>query len=170
MPDFDIGDYLVYPEHGAGQIEETVEETIDEEEQTYFVISTLMDNITVKVPIDRVPDHARSVYSKSTILKRFREMRSFLEEQAESEDLYKINRPHLEDLQETIRQEADIDAVVEALMKLRPRYEARDMNIGEKQTYDLAERFCLTELMAVYDCSEEEARQKLLEYMPSQES
>jgi CarD family transcriptional regulator len=50
---FKIGDLVVYPTHGVGTIEAEEDEVIAGSTMSFFVVSTLKNNVTIRVPKTR---------------------------------------------------------------------------------------------------------------------
>jgi len=66
--DFKVGDMVVYPSHGVGQISSIDNMNIDKTKIQYFSIQMEQDNLVLKVPFDKVSKVGlRKLASKKTM-------------------------------------------------------------------------------------------------------
>ena len=49
-----VGDYVVYPTHGVGQVKEITEEVIAGQEIEFLVILFAKNRMTLKIPVDKI--------------------------------------------------------------------------------------------------------------------
>lgn len=163
----ETGDSIIYPHYGAGKIidETTVEQ--DGEEKEYYEVDIYLRDLTVKVPKELEEDsNIRGLVSKSTILDKLRDVRDrILEAEYEDGEIEKVQRSRLEEMEANIK-EGDLEDTMDALARLHAKFVERDMNIGEKRTYDLAKEFCKGELMGIYGFDQQDAKDKLSDYLP----
>ncbi|MFB6356185.1 MAG: CarD family transcriptional regulator [bacterium] len=173
--ELEVGETIIYPHYGAGEIveEETLER--DEEEEEYFIIEIFLRDLRIMVPKDREEidedeediEEFRGLVDEDTIMDKLEEIEShILEEEYEDGEIPKVPRNRLEEMEDNIKL-GDLDDTAEALARLHAKFLERDMNIGEKRVYDLAKEFCTGELMGIFDYDENEAKNKLYEYLPS---
>lgn len=163
----ETGDCIIYPHYGAGKIVDTETVEREEEEVKYYVVEIYLRDLTVRFPEDQVEErNIRELVSKSKLLAELRDVRDrILEDDYEEGEIQKVQRSRLEQMESNIK-EGDLDDTMDALARLHAKFVERDMNIGEKRTYDLAKEFCIGELMGIYDCDTEEAKEKLTNYLP----
>lgn len=165
----ETGTSIIYPHYGAGKItdEKTVEQ--DGEEKEYYEVDIYLRDLTVMVPKEleeQEESNIRTLVSKSDIMDRLEDVRDrILDAEYEDGDIEKVQRSRLEEMEANIK-EGDLDDTMDALARLHAKFVERDMNIGEKRTYDLAKEFCKGELMGIHDFDQEEAKETLSEYLP----
>jgi CarD family transcriptional regulator len=49
-----VGDYVVYPTHGVGEVKSIVEETIAGQPTEFLVVSFAKNRMTLKIPVDKI--------------------------------------------------------------------------------------------------------------------
>lgn len=165
---FEVGETIIYPQYGAGEIVEETTVERDGEEEPYFVVEIFLRDLRIMVPQDMDEEGFRPLTDEDEFMDRLEEVKDgILNEDYEDGDVPKVPRSQLESLEDGIR-EGDLDDAVEALSRLHAKFLDRDMNIGEKRTYDVGKEFVLGELMGVKGLDEEEAEETLGEYLPDE--
>lgn len=164
---FKTGTCVIYPHYGAGEIVDTETVEVDGEEKKYYVVEIYLRDLTVRFPEEQIEErNIRTLVSKNNLLERLREVRErILEEDYPDGEIQKVQRSRLEQMESNIK-EGDLDDTIDALARLHAKFVERDMNIGEKRTYDLAKEFCTGELMGIHGCDADSARDKLSNYLP----
>ena len=56
---FKKGDILIYPQHGACQVQGTKKMEFFGEKHEYLILKTVINEMTLKVPVDKMPEDAR---------------------------------------------------------------------------------------------------------------
>lgn len=169
--DFDVGDTVIYPHYGAGEIvdEKTIER--DEEETDYFVIDILLKQQTVMLPQDEGDEvGVRKPTEKDDFIERLEEVSDevlelYDEEEGEHPD--KIHRKTLQSMLDDVRQ-GDLDTMMDGLKKLHTRFLDQELNVTEKRFYDTAQQFIVGELMAVENLTKSEAYDRLDDFLPNE--
>jgi len=163
----ETGNSIIYPHYGAGKVVETETVEVDGEEQEYYVVDIYLRDLTVRVPKDQEDEgNIRSLVDEDTLIEELERVRDrILGAKYEDGDIQKVQRSRLEEMEANIK-EGELDDTMDALARLHAKFVERDMNIGEKRTYDLAKEFCMGELMGIYESDEDEAKEKLSEYLP----
>ncbi len=163
---FEVGETIIYPQYGAGKIVEETSMEREGEEEPYYVVEIFLRDLRIMVPQDMDEEGFRALTDEEEFFERLEEVQErILTGDYEDGDVPKVPRSRLESLETGIR-EGDLDDAVEALSRLHAKFLDRDMNIGEKRTYDVAREFVLGELMGIKDCDQEEAEELLNEYLP----
>lgn len=165
----ETGTSIIYPHYGAGKIidEKTVEQ--EGEEKEYYEVDIYLRDLTVMVPKEleaEEENNIRELVDEDTIMEELEEVRDrILDEEYEEGEIQKVQRSRLEEMEGNIK-EGNLHDTMDALARLHAKFVERDMNIGEKRTYDLAKEFCKGELMGVCGYDQEEATETLSEYLP----
>ena len=63
---FDIGNYVVCPGHGVGQIVDLEKKQLGEAEKSFYIIKIVSNGMTIMVPTDK-PDGVRELVDDSEI-------------------------------------------------------------------------------------------------------
>lgn len=169
--EFEEGDSIIYPHYGAGTIVE--EKTIqrDDEEKDYFVIDILLKQQTVMLPKDEKEEvGVRKPTEKSEFLEKLESVSEEvleLYDEVEGEHPDKIHRKSLQSMLDDVRQ-GDLETMIEGMKKLHTRFLDQELNVTEKRFYDTAQQFIVGELMAIEEISQEEAYDRLDEYLPNE--
>jgi CarD family transcriptional regulator len=170
-PEFDVGDTVIYPHYGAGEIieEKTIER--DDEETDYFVIDILLKQQTVMLPQNEGEEvGVREPTEKDDFLERLDEVSDevlVLYDEVEGEHPEKIHRKTLQSMLDDVRQ-GDLETMMDGLKKLHTRFLDQELNVTEKRFYDTAQQFIVGELMAVEDLSQSEAYDRLDDFLPNE--
>ncbi len=167
----DIGQSVIYPHYGAGEIIEKERIDLDGETQEYYVINIHLRQQTVKIPANNVEEvGVRELTDKKEFYKRLEKVRDFILEEYDAEEgehPEKIHQQTLKALLDDVQQ-GKLDETMEGLKKLHTRFLDQKLNITEKRVYDTVQQFVLGEIMGIEDCSLEEAEDILDEYLPQE--
>lgn len=169
--DWEIGDSIIYPHYGAGEIvdEETIER--DGEETDYYVIDILLKQQKVMLPKNeeqevgvRKPSEEDEFYG---LLEDVSD--SILDDYDPVEGTHpeKIHRKTLQSMLDDVRQ-GDLETMMEGLEKLHTRFLDQELNVTEKRFYDTAQQFIIGEIMAISDVERGKAHEILNEYLPTE--
>ena len=154
---FSVGDFVVHPMHGAGKIEDIVEEKIAGVRKEYYVFSMPAGGLVLKIPtagagatgirnvisgqeadalMEAIP--ALSVESNTNWNKRYQENMNRLK----SGDLYEVAR------------------VVKVLVH---RENQRGLSTGERKMLYNAKQIMISEIVLAQKCTYEDAETRLME-------
>jgi CarD family transcriptional regulator len=152
---FKVGDHVVYPTHGVGQIKEVQVQEIAGHRLELFVIAFERDRMVLKVPIPKVVTSGlRKLSSRkmmetalATLKGRARIKRTMWSRRAQEYEA-KINS-------------GDPIAIAEVIRDLHRNVGQPDQSFSERQIYEAARDRLATELAAVERTSIEQATTKL---------
>ncbi len=148
---FKTGDRVVYPHHGAAIIEKTETIEINGEKKKYFVLKTAHDELTVRVPVDRVDDVGmRPPISLEDVEDLFVLLsKKDVREPANWSRRFKNHQEKLKS--------GDVYQVAEVVRNLALRDAAKGLSAGEKNMYSKARKVLVSELSFALDVSEDDA-------------
>ena len=157
---FSVGDYVVYPHHGAATIIKREKIDFAGEKQEYFVLEIATDQLTVRVPVDKAVDlGVRPVISQNKARQVFR---TFKEEPQEAgknwSRWYKL-------LTEKINS-GDIFQVAEVVRDLTYAQQVKGISPALKRMLAKARLIIISELRFALNLEEEEAVKRLDRALP----
>ncbi|HLW96088.1 MAG TPA: CarD family transcriptional regulator [Solirubrobacteraceae bacterium] len=157
--EFELGDNVVYPHHGAGQIEAKEIKEIFGERREYLTIKILHNDMTVMVPTENAAlAGLRRVIDEETVVKVLNVLRDDVSEMPKNWNRrFKHNRDKIKT--------GDIYELAEVVRNLALRENEKGLSSGEKQMYTRAKKILASELMYALDKNEEEAEQYLDELL-----
>ena len=160
---FTVGDYVVYPHHGAATIIKLEKIDFDGDKQEYFVLEIATDQLTVRVPVAKAVElGVRPVISQNKARQVFR---TFKEEPQEAgknwSRWYKL-------LTEKINS-GDIFQVAEVVRDLTYAQQVKGISPALKRMLAKARLIIVSELRFALDLDEEEAVKKLDRALPKVE-
>lgn len=148
---FKAGDRVVYPHHGAAIIEKTETIEFGGEKTKYFVLKTAHDELTVRVPVDKVdevgmrpPISLEDVEDLFVLLSK--------KDVREPANWSRRFKNHQEKLKS-----GDVYQVAEVVRNLALRENAKGLSAGEKNMYSKARKVLVSELSFALDVSEDDA-------------
>ncbi len=148
---FKTGDRVVYPHHGAAIIEKTEMIELNGEKKKYFVLKTAHDELTVRVPVDKVdevgmrpPISLEDVEDLFVLLSK--------KDVREPANWSRRFKNHQEKLKS-----GDVYQVAEVVRNLALRDAAKGLSAGEKNMYTKARKVLVSELSFALDVSEDDA-------------
>jgi CarD family transcriptional regulator len=160
-PGFDVGDPVIYPQHGAGRIVERETITFDGEDIDYFVIDLSLQDLRVRVPASGVADVG---------------VRPPIPED-ELEDLFELLRDHDARVAQNFSRrfknnqrrlnEGDVWQLAEVVRNLAVRKYRRHLSPSESAMYLHARNMLVAEIALTLDVSIEEAEVRLDQALPS---
>ena len=154
---FDVGDRVVYPNHGAGIIESVDERIVEGEARQYFVLKLSQGDLKVLVPTDNtLVVGLRGVISASEVDQVFDVLKQ--EQSAMPTNWnhrYKKNRDKLKS--------GDVYEVAEVVRNLAIRDREKGLSTGEKRMLNLARDILVSEIVFAKDCAGDEVRQMMEE-------
>lgn len=158
---FEVGETVVYPHHGAATIEEVEMRTFKGEEKTYLTLRVSEGDLTIKVPAENVDlVGVRDVVDEEGLEKVFGLLQAeHTEEPTNWSRRYKANVEKLAS--------GSIHKLSEVVRDLWRRENDRGLSAGEKRMLSQARRILVSELRLAKEL-EEEAAEKLLDEVLSQ--
>jgi CarD family transcriptional regulator len=148
--EFDVGDSVVYPHHGAGKVLRKEKKEVLGESRVYLTIKILHNDMTVMVPTENAAlAGLRRVIDDETVKK----VQAVLSDEC-SEMPKNWNRrfKHNRDKIKT----GDIYELAEVVRNLAIRESEKGLSSGEKQMFTRAKRILCSELMYALDLEAEE--------------
>ena len=152
---FKSGDRVVYPHHGAAIIEKTEIVEVNGEKTKYFVLKTAHDELTVRVPVDKVDEVGmRPPISLEDVEDLFVLLaKKDVREPANWSRRFKNHQEKLKS--------GDVYQVAEVVRNLALRESAKGLSAGEKNMYTKARKVLVSELSFALDVSEDEAMEQV---------
>jgi CarD family transcriptional regulator len=157
--EFELGDNVVYPHHGAGQVQAKEIKEIFGERREYLTIKILHNDMTVMVPTENAAlAGLRRVIDEETVEKVLNVLRDDVSEMPKNWNRrFKHNRDKIKT--------GDIYELAEVVRNLALRENEKGLSSGEKQMYTRAKKILASELMYALDKDEDEAEQYLDELL-----
>jgi CarD family transcriptional regulator len=154
---FEVGDNVVYPHHGAGQVIKKEQKEILGEVREYLTIKILHNDMTVMVPCENAGKAGlRRVIDEDTVKKVLSVLSDDVSEMPKNWNRrFKHNRDKIKT--------GDIYELAEVVRNLAIREQDKGLSTGEKQMYTRAKKILASELMYVLDMEEDEAESHLEE-------
>jgi CarD family transcriptional regulator len=153
--EFEIGDNVVYPHHGAGKVIRKEEKEVLGESREYLTIKILHNEMTVMVPSENAAlAGLRRVIDDETLKK----VQAVLQDEC-SEMPKNWNRrfKHNRDKIKT----GDIYELAEVVRNLAVRESEKGLSTGEKQMFTRAKRILASELMYALSMDEDEVEEHI---------
>ena len=157
--EFELGDNVVYPHHGAGKVCAKEMKEIFGERREYLTIKILHNDMTVMVPTENASIAGlRRVIDEETVQKVLDVLRDDVSDMPKNWNRrFKHNRDKIKT--------GDIYELSEVVRNLALRENEKGLSSGEKQMYTRAKKILASELMYALDKSEEEAEAYLDELL-----
>jgi CarD family transcriptional regulator, regulator of rRNA transcription len=156
-----IGDNVVYPHHGAGQVLKKEVKKMFGEEREYLTIKILHNDMTVMVPCENAGIAGlRRVIDEETVQKVLAVLQDELSEMPKNWNRrFKHNRDKIKT--------GDIYELAEVVRNLAVREQDKGLSTGEKQMFTRAKKILASELMYALEKSEDEAEAYLDDLLTS---
>ena len=153
--EFEIGDNVVYPHHGAGKVLKKETKEIFGEKQEYLTIKILHNDMTVMVPCCNAGRAGlRRVIDEDTVKKVLDVLRDDVSEMPKNWNRrFKHNRDKIKT--------GDIYELAEVVRNLAIREQEKGLSTGEKQMFTRAKKILASELMYALEMEEDEAEEHL---------
>ncbi|MGI8863319.1 MAG: CarD family transcriptional regulator [Solirubrobacteraceae bacterium] len=153
--EFEIGDNVVYPHHGAGQVIRKEAKEILGEKREYLTVKILHNDMTVMVPTENAQlAGLRRVIDEETVEKVLAVLRDECSEMPKNWNRrFKHNRDKIKT--------GDIYELAEVVRNLAVREAEKGLSTGEKQMYTRAKKILASELMYALEMNEEEVEAHL---------
>ena len=148
---FEIGDNVVYPHHGAGQVIKKEQKEILGEVREYLTIKILHNDMTVMVPCENAGKAGlRRVIDEDTVKKVLSVLSDDVSEMPKNWNRrFKHNRDKIKT--------GDIMELAEVVRNIAIREQDKGLSTGEKQMYTRAKKILASEMMYALDKDEEQA-------------
>jgi CarD family transcriptional regulator len=152
---FEVGETVVYPHHGAATIEEVKTRTVRGEEKMYLKLRVSQGDLTIEVPADNVDlVGVRDVVGEEGLEHVFEVLQAeYAEEPTNWSRRYKANLEKLAS--------GDVNKVAEVVRDLWRRENDRGLSAGEKRMLAKARQILVSELALAKKLDEEEAAKLL---------
>ncbi len=149
--EFELGDNVVYPHHGAGQVLKKEKRKMFGEEREYLTIKILHNDMTVMVPCENAGVAGlRRVIDEETVQKVLAVLQDDVSEMPKNWNRrFKHNRDKIKT--------GDIYELAEVVRNLAIREHQKGLSTGEKQMFTRAKKILASELMYALDKDEEGA-------------
>jgi CarD family transcriptional regulator len=158
---FKVGDTVVYPHHGAAQIDAIEKKTVAGEDREILVLRVQQGDLTVRVPAENVDlVGVRDVVSSEGLDRVFEVLRQpYVEEPTNWSRRYKANLEKLAS--------GDVVKVAEVIRDLWRRDRERGLSAGEKRMLAKARAILISELALAENTNEDKAEALLDEVLAS---
>jgi CarD family transcriptional regulator len=162
--EFELGDHVVYPHHGAGKVLKKEEKEMFGERREYLTIKILHNDMTVMVPTENAAlAGLRRVIDEETVKKVLAVLQDEVSEMPKNWNRrFKHNRDKIKT--------GDIYELAEVVRNLALRENEKGLSSGEKQMYTRAKKILASELMYALDKDEDEAESYLDELLANSAS
>ena len=159
--EFEIGDNVVYPHHGAGKVIRKEQKEILGERREYLTIKILHNDMTVNVPADNAERVGlRKVIDEEAVKKVVKYLTSGGTEMPKNWNRrFKYNRDKIKT--------GDIYELAEVVRNLAVREQDKGLSTGEKQMYTRAKKILASEMMYALEKTEDEAEAYLDDLLTS---
>jgi len=156
---YEIGDHVVYPHHGAGQVVKKEEKSILGETREYLTIKILHNDMTVMVPSCNAGKAGlRHIIDEDTVKKV---LGLLTEECSEMPKNWNRRFKHNRDKIKT----GDIYELAEVVRNLAVREQEKGLSTGEKQMYTRAKKILASEMRYALEKDEEQTEAHLDELL-----
>ncbi len=152
---FDIGEKVVYPNHGVSVVEEIAHGSIDGIEQTYYHLRVLSNDSKVMVPEENLELVGLRPLGK---VKEIKSLIALLENG--NIDTYKDWKGRYKQNLDKMKT-GQLTEVAEVLKNLRLVSEKKSLSFREKKMYERAKYFIVSEVAHVKDIGEEDAEKQV---------
>jgi len=149
--DFEIGDSVVYPHHGAGRVVKKEAKKVLGETRDYLTIKILHNDMTVMVPCENAGKAGlRRIIDEDAVKKVLGVLQDDVSEMPKNWNRrFKHNRDKIKT--------GDIMELAEVVRNLAIREHEKGLSTGEKQMFTRAKKILASELMYALEKDEEEA-------------
>jgi CarD family transcriptional regulator len=153
--EFECGDNVVYPHHGAGKVLKKERRKMFGEEREYLTIKILHNDMTVMVPCENAAlAGLRRVIDEETVQKVLAVLQDDVSEMPKNWNRrFKHNRDKIKT--------GDIYELAEVVRNLAIREHQKGLSTGEKQMFTRAKKILASELMYALEMDEDGAEEHL---------
>ena len=137
---FAVGETVIYPHHGAAEIQDIKTRTVGGQEKTYLKLRVAQGDLTIEVPAENIDlVGVRNVVDQAGLEKVFLVLREpYIEEPTNWSRRYKANLEKLAS--------GDVNKVAEVVRDLWRRDQERGLSAGEKRMLAKARQILVGEL------------------------
>jgi CarD family transcriptional regulator len=148
---FGVGDTVVYPQHGAGQILDIVEQDFQGAPRLFYNIRILHNDMTVMVPVDGAEKAGiRAVMTEPMVDEVLGVLRD------DPTKMPKDWNRRIKHNREKIKS-GDVLEIADVLRNLALRQQEKGLSTGEKQMYGKVKRLLASEVMCAKRIREDDA-------------
>jgi CarD family transcriptional regulator len=148
---FGVGDTVVYPQHGAGEILDIVEQDFQGVPRLFYNIRILHNDMTVMVPVDGVEKAGiRAVMTEPMVDEVLGVLRN------DPTKMPKDWNRRIKHNREKIKS-GDVLEIADVLRNLALRQQEKGLSTGEKQMYGKVKRLLASEVMCAKRIREDDA-------------
>jgi CarD family transcriptional regulator len=153
--EFEVGDSVVYPHHGAGKVLRKEQKEVLGESREYLTIKILHNDMTVMVPTENAAlAGLRRVIDEETVKKVLALLQDECSEMPKNWNRrFKHNRDKIKT--------GDIYELAEVVRNLAIREAQKGLSTGEKQMFTRAKKILASELMYALEMNEDEIEEHL---------
>jgi CarD family transcriptional regulator len=153
--DFEVGDNVVYPHHGAGVVQKKETKSLMGEERDYLTIKILHNDMTVQVPCENAGMAGlRRVIGPEDVKKVIGVLTDDVSEMPKNWNRrFKHNREKIKT--------GDVFELAEVVRNLAIREIEKGLSTGEKQMYTRAKKILASEFMYALEKDEDGAEEYL---------
>ena len=156
---FKVGDYLVYPMHGVGQIVSVSKQSVLGKSKSYYVMEIESNKMRVMVPVENAGKIGiRSIINRRQVTKV---MNLLKKDEVDTEEDWKVR---YQNNMNKIKS-GDIHSVAEVCRNLYKRARDRELSLMERRLYESAYKLISTEIALSKDLSLEEAGNMISEVL-----
>lgn len=146
---FNVGDYIVYPMHGAGTVDAIEEKNVLGEKQSYYIIK-MPGEVKVMVPTAKAEEvGVRSIIDKNSAQRVFKIL-----EEDETEMSQNWNKRYRDNMEKM--KSGDIYEVADVVRNLSFKQKEKGLSTGEKKMLLNARQILISELALVESSSHDE--------------
>lgn len=158
---FNVGDYVVYPYHGAGTIKDIEEKDILGEKLNYFIVYFPLNHVTLMLPENKIKS---SGLRKIIQPKEIEELATALKPTDIIPEKKEAARPYSKENESLLKSGSILDAAaVISNLTTKEGERTNGLHMEDRKNLDRAKQFIVSELMLVKDITEEEAYQFIKE-------
>ncbi|HHX74588.1 MAG TPA: CarD family transcriptional regulator [Firmicutes bacterium] len=148
--DFNVGDKVVYPMHGAGVIEAIEEKEILGERKKYYIMNIPIGDMKVMIPLDNVDQIGlREVIDRDGVQQVFSILKA--NHSKMSSNWNRRYRANLDKIKS-----GDIFQVAEVVRNLMYREKEKGLSTGERKMLDSARQILISELVLAQETTAED--------------
>ncbi|MFW5996150.1 MAG: CarD family transcriptional regulator [Halanaerobiaceae bacterium] len=152
---FDVGDKVVYPNHGAGTIIGLETKQILDEEKQYYIMEMPIGEMKVMIPVEKIEEIGiRNVIDEEEADNVFHLLKG--EKSKMSQNWNRRYRANMEKLKT-----GDIYEVTEVVRNLTLRDEEKGLSTGEKKMLSNARQILISELVLAKDMDKEDIEEMI---------
>lgn len=158
---YKVGDKVVYPMHGVGEIEKIEEREVLQKKQLYYFIKLNHGEMTMMVPVEQSDNlKIRPVQGKESIS----DVIDILEKPCEG--INKDWKIRYNNNQQKLK-EGSLISLSEVVRDLFHRNQIKELSRGEKKIFDSAFQLLTDELAYTDNISSQEAKQTIIQKLKS---